>query len=255
MAKAELRKSLKAWKCLTYLDLYAASIKEVPSGLLPKLSRLQCSGFHPSIKAEEVVALEKLELFWGRFKDMDEFKKFVQPIPLDLRNCYIRGCRGIEFVLSSYSILFQSLEKLSLINLPGLNELIKVEGFASAGSPVLAPTTATFSHLKTIKYRRVLEYKDVVCALVAYQPPRPGRDFCGGFKSGVLVCDSLEWINVFDCKKLKYIPPFLPLHGDGQPYTYAPPSLKIRSSREWWESLEWDHPNFKNVLQPLWHEK
>ncbi|XP_040948720.1 disease resistance protein At4g27190 [Gossypium hirsutum] len=75
-------------------------------------------------------------------------------------------------------------------------------------------------------------------------------------KSGVMVCDSLELIDVTSCDKLKRIPPFVPLVGNGQPFAYAPPSLTIRSWKEWWESLEWDdHPNFKNVLQPLWKEK
>ncbi|MFQ6656233.1 hypothetical protein Gotur_026432 [Gossypium turneri] len=70
-------------------------------------------------------------------------------------------------------------------------------------------------------------------------------------KSGVMVCDSLQVIKVFgDCDKMKRIPPFVPLVGNGQPFAYAPPSLIIRSSTKWWESLEWDdHPNFKNVLR------
>ncbi|TYH74590.1 hypothetical protein ES332_D05G410100v1 [Gossypium tomentosum] len=70
-------------------------------------------------------------------------------------------------------------------------------------------------------------------------------------KSGVMVCDSLQFIQVLgDCDKLNRIPPFVPLVGNGQPFAYAPPSLTIRSSTEWWESLEWDdHPNFKNVLR------
>ncbi|TYG71704.1 hypothetical protein ES288_D05G419500v1 [Gossypium darwinii] len=76
-------------------------------------------------------------------------------------------------------------------------------------------------------------------------------------KSRVMVCDSLQLIRVLGyCAKLKRIPPFVPLVGNGQPFAYAPPSLTIRSSTEWWESLEWDdHPNFKNVLQPLWKEE
>ncbi|KAG8492336.1 hypothetical protein CXB51_009824 [Gossypium anomalum] len=76
-------------------------------------------------------------------------------------------------------------------------------------------------------------------------------------KSGVMVCDSLQLIEVFrgNCNKLKRIPPFVPLVGNGQPFAYAPPSLTIRSSTGWWESLEWDdHPNFKNVLQPRWKD-
>ncbi|TYG71596.1 hypothetical protein ES288_D05G409600v1 [Gossypium darwinii] len=70
-------------------------------------------------------------------------------------------------------------------------------------------------------------------------------------KSGVMVCDSLQLIQVVEyCDKLKRIPPFVPLVGNGQPFAYAPPFLTIWSDIEWWESLEWDdHPNFKNVLR------
>ncbi|MBA0753946.1 hypothetical protein Gogos_020848 [Gossypium gossypioides] len=75
-------------------------------------------------------------------------------------------------------------------------------------------------------------------------------------KSGVMVCDSFQLIQVAgDCYKLKRIPPFVSLVGNGQPFASAPPSLTIRSETEWWGLLEWnwdDHPNFKNVLQPLW---
>ncbi|MFQ6664439.1 hypothetical protein Gotur_031552 [Gossypium turneri] len=56
-------------------------------------------------------------------------------------------------------------------------------------------------------------------------------------KSGVMVCDSLQLIQVAgDCYKLKRIPPFVPLVGNGQPFAYAPPSLTIRSETEWWKS-------------------
>ncbi|KAG8492350.1 hypothetical protein CXB51_009669 [Gossypium anomalum] len=76
-------------------------------------------------------------------------------------------------------------------------------------------------------------------------------------KSGVMVCDSLQLISVMSgCDKLKRIPPFVPLVGNGQPFAYAPPSLTIESSTKWWEWLEWDDdPNFKNVLQPLWKDE
>ncbi|PPD91754.1 hypothetical protein GOBAR_DD11293 [Gossypium barbadense] len=70
-------------------------------------------------------------------------------------------------------------------------------------------------------------------------------------KSGVMVCDSLQLVHVLGgCNKLKRIPPFVPLVGNGQPFAYAPPSLTIKSWEEWWESLEWDDDrNFKNVLR------
>ena len=67
----------------------------------------------------------------------------------------------------------------------------------------------------------------------------------------VIVCDSIEEITLFCCPKLKRLPLFLPLLSDGQ--LSPPPSLRIIYSfnKEWWDSLEWDSPDTKNVLQPF----
>ncbi|GKV32578.1 hypothetical protein SLEP1_g41173 [Rubroshorea leprosula] len=50
---------------------------------------------------------------------------------------------------------------------------------------------------------------------------------------------------------LQRIPVYLPLSIKAQPS--HPPSLKQIKAipREWWESLEWDHPNAKDVLCPM----
>uniref|UniRef100_A0A6N2KW60 Uncharacterized protein n=1 Tax=Salix viminalis TaxID=40686 RepID=A0A6N2KW60_SALVM len=67
-----------------------------------------------------------------------------------------------------------------------------------------------------------------------------------------LICDSLKVIAVLHCKKLKRIPICLPLLENGQPS--PPPSLRRIwiGPIEWWEStVEWEHPNAKDVLRPL----
>ncbi|GLT30887.1 hypothetical protein SLA2020_056660 [Shorea laevis] len=67
---------------------------------------------------------------------------------------------------------------------------------------------------------------------------------------GVMVCDSIEEIRIWRCRELKRIPVQLPLLDNGQPS--PPPRLKKieidEESKEWWESVEWDH---KNLLQPF----
>ncbi|KAH1046594.1 hypothetical protein J1N35_037378, partial [Gossypium stocksii] len=330
---------------LRYLDLYVVTLKEIPIGLLPKLSRLQHLRFDEdnektSLKAEEVVPLEKLESFCGRFKDMHELNKFASSmqqcksnlikyrlqvgpscweyerdkfvsinelefcqgefimLPTDIQQLDISDCHGLEFLVSSsffYSCShpFHSLELLHLRHLPELSELIKVEGLI---------LSATFSHLKRILIWRCMSMKTLFAhwllpnlqnleeiwvedcdelveilgtsTLEDDQDAEKGSDAFIKFnllklrnlelnalpelksicsKSGAMVCDSLQVINVSSCDKLKRIPPFVPLIGNGQPHGHAPPSLKITSSTFWWESLEWDDPNFKNVLQPHWH--
>ncbi|XP_023926661.1 disease resistance protein At4g27190 [Quercus suber] len=70
--------------------------------------------------------------------------------------------------------------------------------------------------------------------------------------SKVIVCNSLEMIQIYKCPKVKTLPLSLPLlNGQLSP----PPSLQhIKGSEEWWESLEWDSPDTKNVLQPFFHK-
>ncbi|TYJ39064.1 hypothetical protein E1A91_A04G040000v1 [Gossypium mustelinum] len=214
---------------------------------------------------------------------------------VDLTTCSIQYCDRIECVVSLPSFTsssthpFQSLEVLVLDALPKLSALIiKDEGFGSTTTSTLAPC-ATFSHLKEITLIACSSMKTVLPhwllpnlqnleeisvyhfkekgsdALIKFHLPKLRKlrlyhlfelkSICS--KNGVMVCDSLQLIEVDNgCYELKKIPPFVPLVGDGQPYAYAPPSLTISSNTEWWESLEWDdHPNFKNVLQPLWKHR
>jgi disease resistance protein RPS2 len=76
------------------------------------------------------------------------------------------------------------------------------------------------------------------------------KSICSSSK--VISCDSLEEIFIWACPKLKRLPLSLPLL-DGQ--LSPPPSLKrIEAEEEWWESLEWDCQDTKNVLQPFFRK-
>ncbi|MBA0660939.1 hypothetical protein Goklo_012877 [Gossypium klotzschianum] len=358
---------------LRYLNLFVYTLKVIPTRVLPKLSHLQHLKVYmhdetKGLKADEVVPLQKLECFYGRFENMHELNKFVSsmqqckknlikyrlyvglfslvaegervlsindleivggelmfPVDMqelnisychylrnlsdisslknvvDLRVCKIGHCEGIEcvvsFSFSSSTHQFQSLQCLCLIDLPKLSDVIKVEGYGSATTSILA-SSATFSNLKNI---HILDYPSIMTLLphwllpnlqnleeitvmdceklveiFAAEDEEKGSDALIKFdlpklrvlrleslpelkricsKSGVMVCDSLQLIDVDNCDKLKRIPPFVSFVGNEQPYAHAPPSLKIESSRQWWDSLEWDDPNFKNVLQPLWQNR
>nr|KJB62733.1 hypothetical protein B456_009G432400 [Gossypium raimondii] len=271
-----------------------------------------------SLVAEEerVVSINDLEIVGGELMfpvDMQEldisychYLRNVSHISslknvVDLRVCKIGHCAGIEcvvsFSFSSSTHQFQSLQCLCLIDLPKLSEVIKVEGYGSAKTSILA-SSATFSNLKNIhildcpsimtllphwllpNLQNLEEITVTDCeklveifaaedeekgsdALIKFDLPKLRflilksvpelKSICS--KSGVMVCDSLQLIDVDNCDKLKRIPPFVSFVGNEQPYAHAPPSLKIVSSRQWWDSLEWDDPNFKNVLQPLWQNR
>ncbi|XP_059288431.1 probable disease resistance protein At4g27220, partial [Lycium ferocissimum] len=66
---------------------------------------------------------------------------------------------------------------------------------------------------------------------------------------GRMTCGSIQRITVWNCQKLKRLPLTLPLL-NGKPS--APPALQaIEMLKEKWEALEWDHPQYKNVLHPF----
>ncbi|KAG4179514.1 hypothetical protein ERO13_A10G109850v2 [Gossypium hirsutum] len=271
---------------LRYLDLYVVTLKEIAIGLLPKLSRLQHLRFDEdnektSLKAEEVVPLEKLDPFAGFASSMQQCKSNLIKYRLQV------GPSCWEHERDK----FVSINELEFCQ--ELSELIKVEGLIQS---------ATFSHLKRVLIWRCMSMKTLFAhwllpnlqnleeiwvedcdelveilgtstleddqdaekgsdAFIKFNLPKLRnlelhalpelKSICS--RSGAMICDSLQVINVSCCDKLKRIPPFVPLIVNGQPYGYAPTSLKITSSTFWWESLEWDDPNFKNVLQPHWH--
>ncbi|PON60500.1 NB-ARC domain, LRR domain containing protein [Trema orientale] len=68
------------------------------------------------------------------------------------------------------------------------------------------------------------------------------KSFCSSRK---LVCESLKEIHIEGCPNLDRLPLF---REDSPP----PTSLeRISVSREWWETIKFDHPNTKDVLTPF----
>ncbi|XP_016700126.1 disease resistance protein At4g27190 [Gossypium hirsutum] len=207
---------------LRYLDLYVVTLKEIPIGLLPKLSRLQ----HLSnVRAILSSTGYRWGLHVGNMKEINLYQSM-----------------NLNFAKTLFAHwLLPNLQNLEEIWVEDCDELVEILGTstledhqdAEKGSDAFIKFN--LPKLRNLELHALPELKSI-CS-----------------KSGAMVCDSLQVINVSSYDKLKRIPPFVPLIGNGQPYGHAPPSLNITSSTFWWESLEWDDPNFKNVLQPHWH--
>ncbi|KAL2472895.1 putative disease resistance protein [Forsythia ovata] len=182
---------------------------------------------------------------------------------------------------------FQSLEELYLIDLPNFIGLSKWEGRA-AFAPLLP---GIFSQLRDLKICKCDKWKKLIpWSLLQTLPnlqklrvmscneieeiigdddddgspvinnsadvtmPRlkilqlVGLPKLKSICKGMMICDSIEKIVIIQCRKLKKVPPL-----DGQ--SSPPPSLKeikvAQIDEEWWESLEWEHPNANNFLQPF----
>ncbi|TYI32234.1 hypothetical protein ES332_A04G045300v1 [Gossypium tomentosum] len=145
-------------------------------------------------------------------------------------------CSSMKTLLPHW--LLPNLQNLEEISVCNCAELVEILGAATSEVEEKGSDALIKFHLPKLR------------KLELWQLPNL-KSICS--KSGVMVCDSLQFIRFIKRDELKRIPPFVPLVGNEQPFAYAPPSLTIRSDAEWWESLEWDdHPNFKNVLQPHW---
>ncbi|KAK8300558.1 hypothetical protein V6Z11_D05G394100 [Gossypium hirsutum] len=268
---------------LRYLDLRVPTLKEIPTGLLPKLVHLQRLSF------DEMEPLKKLECFTRRFEDINEFNKFISSMQQSKKNLIkdktvtVGGVKNWEGELimhpieiqqnivddnssfkneidlrcvvslssfaSSSAHPFQSLEVLDLGDLPKLSALImKDAGIGLATTSTLAPIYKCLSMKTLLPHWLLPNLQNLEEIPATSEVEEKGSDALIKFHLPKL--RELEFKSGVMCDKLKRIPPFIPLVGNGQPFACAPPSLTIKSSTEWWESLEWDdHPNFKNVLR------
>ncbi|XP_052486416.1 disease resistance protein At4g27190-like [Gossypium raimondii] len=150
-----------------------------------------------------------------------------------LMKIFARRCSSMKTLLPHW--LLPNLQNLDEISVDHCDELVEILGAETSEVEEKGSDALIKFHIPKLRELSFWELPNL-------------KSICS--KSRVMVCDSLEFIDVYKCDKMKRIPPFVPLVGNGQPFAYAPPSLTIFSCTEWWESLEWDdHPNFKNVLR------
>ncbi|GKV45566.1 hypothetical protein SLEP1_g52634 [Rubroshorea leprosula] len=210
----------------------------------------------------------------------------------ELRNCSVTECEEIECVVdmvTSSSSFINNLEWLWLDNLPNLSVVVNVEG-VEATSPHIFSNLKFFEmwecstmkrlfsfellqglqNLEQIRVWNCQQMEEIIgwegeeenhtadatttttftlpklTELTLHNLPELKR-ICP--TRGVIVCDSLGWLAIKECPKLRRIP----LVGNVRP---SPPAaleeIQIKP-KELWESLEWDDPNAKNVLQPSLH--
>ncbi|PIA55313.1 hypothetical protein AQUCO_00800206v1 [Aquilegia coerulea] len=161
----------------------------------------------------------------------------IPPFFFCLKELTIVDCRNLKNVLSSsrLSQLLQNLEEIWVIRCDELEELIGEE-----------------EEKKEEENRRNVETP------IAVQFPRFKKLVLGNLPKlksiwrGVMICDSLEevWVNG-NCSELKKLPQF-----KGEDQSIQPPASlkKIKGTREWWDSLEWDPAYPQNILQPFFIE-
>ncbi|GFZ04792.1 hypothetical protein Acr_17g0003640 [Actinidia rufa] len=205
-------------------------------------------------------ALQELDLSYTRIKEVPEGVDRL----VNLKNLNMEGTERLERL--PWGTLCK-LSHLQLLSWPNLVFLFrsKIVGFA-----VIAPSCGIFSNLKELSVTYCPQIKSLFTSILL--PLFPNLEViivrqCGQIEEiietvhksifeGRMVCESIEKIRVYQCPKLRRLPFSLPVV-NGQ--LSAPTTLKQISTRktyskaadiEWWESLEWDHPDAKDALLP-----
>ncbi|KAK1440495.1 hypothetical protein QVD17_06323 [Tagetes erecta] len=192
----------------------------------------------------------------------------------NLRQCYLSNCNGIEFITASGNC-FPSLELLVLRKLPKLKAISN----GIAASQIFANLKSLKAHsCNSMKYlfssgmlqdlqnleeievwnssliHEIVEDKtgSNVSLISTVLLPKLRRlslstlPELNYITKKVLVCDSLETIEIWDCEKLRALPFSI---------SYLPSSLKhIKGCRNWWDGLEWDETSCKSLLQPFFYQ-
>ncbi|GLT83364.1 hypothetical protein SLE2022_016570 [Rubroshorea leprosula] len=164
-----------------------------------------------------------------------------------LKQIHISNCSKINKLFPPWLLGYlQNLESINVRECPQLEEIIASESEEEE-------EREDCEQMEEIKLSTSKEAMEITVPKLKFLSlvSLPGlKRICSS--TIMLICDSLERLVIIDCQKLRRIPLYLPLLYNGQPSSSS--LKKIRAHpKEWWESLEWDNPNAKEVLSPLCH--
>ncbi|KAH7690230.1 disease resistance protein RPS2 protein [Dioscorea alata] len=159
----------------------------------------------------ETLRLWCLHSFEGLYKE-----KAHEETLKNLRKLEIVGCHKLKYLISN-DLLVNNLQNLEEIIIRRCEEM---EGIISG------KTSATMASLPKLK-RLTLSELPLLTSIY----------------HGKLVCDSLSLMEIGYCPNLKELP-FLINKG-------RPLCMWIAASKKWWERLEWEDAQLKELLQPF----
>ncbi|GLT30416.1 hypothetical protein SLA2020_052150 [Shorea laevis] len=173
-----------------------------------------------------VVKVEKIRASLAPTISLHIFSNLKQ-----LRVCY---CLNLKKLFPCELLQGQGLQNLELIDVlscRGMEEIIGWEE-EEEGNQTTTPILITLPKLRKLELQFLQNLKRIC----------PER--------GVMVCESLNSINIDACVKLKRIPLCLGRES-AQPSLPAVKYINIFNPKKWWESLEWENPDDKIVLLPF----
>ncbi|KAK4850452.1 hypothetical protein QYF36_006864 [Acer negundo] len=147
-------------------------------------------------------------------------------------------CRKLKKILSSSSKLqlgvLKNLEEIDVGDCDEIEEIIAIDDVDCKKELIFS-----LPKLRKLTLTGLWQLKSII-------------NVCGGSNGVLMVCDSLQVIDIRRCPELKRFPIYLPIDEKGEPS--PPPALiEINVTKDWWEALEWDHlhPRAKTLLLPF----
>lgn len=188
----------------------------------------------------------------------------------DLKECYISSCSGLEVITMANRNSFPGLEILVLRKLANLKAICN----GNVGDQIFVKLRCLHIHscnnLKNLfpiellqhllnleeievwNSRLIQEIVEETPGVPTIRLPKLRRIYLSALPElkcisrRTFICDSLDTIDIWDCKKLRKLPFSI---------NFLPSSIRqIKASREWWDEIEWDEPGCRNLLQPFFYE-
>ncbi|KAL3824744.1 hypothetical protein ACJIZ3_020773 [Penstemon smallii] len=186
----------------------------------------------------EHIRLECLQNLMGV---VDDVAVGLPPPPIDLfsslKKLTIYECHkikklGLGLLLGN----LQNLESIGVSECHEIEEIIQVVAVEGRGGVVSLPKLKELSLWNLPKLKSICSEEAKMC------------------------CNSIEEITIGGCPEVKKLPLLFIRSSNSveeedshHSSSYSPPPnlMSIQTEENWWESLEWDHPTHKHLLQPL----
>ncbi|KAL7114967.1 hypothetical protein ACP275_04G154300 [Erythranthe tilingii] len=228
---------VKFYECDSLSNCFSDDF-DTPSSLhtleIKKCGKIECilKNDRHSVALEHVTLADLPDFTGVIHKQNIEASLLGPPRFSSLKSLWISDCNKMQ-KLGLPASEFPNLETLSIKKCSDIEEII--EDNEEGGGNIL---TISLPKLKWLEL---------------YKLPRL-RSIC----NATMVCDSIHMISLSSCLLLKKVPFYFPRDDDviNDGLIYSPPTtlkgIELgEDEEEWWESLEWEHPSHKNLVQPL----
>lgn len=176
----------------------------------------KADNFFPNLELLVLRKLPKLKAICNGITSSQIFTK--------VKSLQIHSCNRMKSLFSSHMLQdFQNLEEIEVWNSRLIEEMVEEE---QSGGNISSFSTVLLPKLRRLSLSMLPELKYIT--------------------RRVLICDSLETVEIWDCEVLRALPFSI---------SYLPSSLKnIKGNINWWDQLEWDDTSCKNLLQPFFDQ-